>query len=95
MSERYYALLLMVTGATVESQETREADPGEYRAGLSAGRVWEQDLGDKPDLDGYRIGFTAFSQGINATCGFAGSWFVEWKESYYQEVFEGGLELSF
>ncbi len=88
-------LVLIALGAEVGSHKTDATSSGEYVAGIAAGRVWEQDLGGRPDLDGYRIAFTAFSQGSSSGPGHAGSWYVEWKESRQQEILEAGLELSY
>jgi hypothetical protein len=86
-------LLLIVSGPEVEPQKTGRA--GEYVSGIAAGRVWEQDTEDESDLDGYRIAFTSFSQGPDSEYGFAGSWYLERKESRHQEILEGGVELSY
>lgn len=69
--------------------------PGEYVAGISLGRVWEQDPQGGPALAGYRLGFTAFSRSASADYGFAGTWYAEWKRSRAREIFAGGLEVAY
>lgn len=88
-------MLLMAIGSEVQAQGARGSGPGEYLGGISVGRVWESDLADGPALHGYRVGFVALSQGRHSRYGFAGSWYVEWKESRSQEILEGGLEVAY
>jgi hypothetical protein len=87
--------LLVALGSGAQSQETSDAASGEYRAGISAGRVREEDPAGGSGLDGYRLGFVAFSKGRTSRFGFVGSWYVERKESRRQETLEGGLELAY